>query len=178
VGNCNQTYSRTATHSFAMKTKDNGKSTQVFVITFCGSNAFYTHVLVVYIRMLLVCYSYVTRMLLVCTRILLVCTCFSYVTRMLLVYMLLVYMMLVCYSYVTCMLLVCTRVLLECTLMYSYVTRMFFCVILVRIRDKNIPILRKNCGLLLMLLILKVSSRKSFSHDKTFWNVENSVTVL
>ena len=53
--------------------------------------------LLVFIRMclyLIVCYSYVTRMLLVCYSYVLVC--YSYVTRMLLV----------CYSYVAHMLLV------------------------------------------------------------------------
>ena len=86
---------------------------------------------------ILVCYSYVSRMLLVCfsyvTRIIYfyVTRMYSSVTRMLLVcvrmssHVLFCYSyVLVCYSYVTRMLLVCysyvTRMLLVC---YSYVTR-------------------------------------------------------
>jgi hypothetical protein len=69
-------------------------------------------------RILLVCtrmYLCFTRMLLVCTRVLLVCTR----TCMLLVS--------------TRMLLVCTRVLLVCTRMYLCVTRMYSCGVLVTI---------------------------------------------
>ena len=74
-------------------------------------------ILVVCTRMLLVCYSYVTGMLLVYTRMSLVCT------RV--------------YSYVSRMLLACTREFSYVTRMYSYVTRMYSCVVLVTIYKKR-----------------------------------------